>query len=75
MVESTEEERNREDITGWLLGQIQETTYLERLKFIGDVIAEDIRLEADFTKDPANLKALRTAYAEQIKQLEHKTVN
>ena len=58
------------ELAAWLFDQIEATTELERLEFIGEVIAEDKANGAEYLSDPKVLGILRRAWGDKKTELE-----
>lgn len=58
------------DIADWLVEQINETTRLDRLEFIGEVIADDKTLGARYANNDELVIRIRQAWSEKKKQLD-----
>ena len=58
-----------QELVDWLIEQIEKTTYMERLQFIGETIAEDRKAKREYLTDERLVK-LRDAWHRKSKQLE-----
>lgn len=69
MDEATEGRESEIGICDWLVGQIEQTTYMERLEMIGRVIADDRNMGAPYLTDDCT-RRLRAAWGLKKRQLE-----
>ena len=57
------------ELAAWLLDEIEATTELERLNMIGETIAYDKSINAEYLANPQVLKILRRAWGEKKAEL------
>lgn len=61
---------DEEGIVRWLIKQIQETTILDRLNFLGECIAFDTESGDAYTKNERSVELLRQHWFEQKQKIE-----
>lgn len=63
------DEHHEQEISDWLLQEIRDTIYMDRLTAIGQAIADDVGTGAEFTKDNGVMEKLRVAYRDKKHEL------
>lgn len=58
------------ELAAWLFNQIEATTEMERLEMIGETIAHDKSINAEYLQDPKVVAILRRAWGEKKTELE-----
>lgn len=61
------------ELAAWLLDEIEATTEPERLEMIGETIAHDKSINAEYLANPQVLQILRRAWGEKKQQLDSTT--
>jgi len=69
MAQEQESRGSEEGLCEWLIGQILETTYLERLMYIGRVIADDKQTQQPYLTEDCR-ERLQAAWRRKRKQIE-----
>lgn len=70
MDEEAEGREGEIGICDWLVGQIEQTVYMERLEMIGRVIADDRNIGAPYLTDDCT-RRLREAWGMKKRELEN----
>lgn len=63
--------RSGSEVVDWLIEQIYETTFIERLNFIAEVIKQDTEVKERYTQDASDMERLRNAWGAKKQQIEN----
>lgn len=64
-------ETEARETASWLIEQINETTYLDRLEFIAETIREDTKLGAEYAIDETLKSAIREAWMRRQREIQN----